>query len=182
MYKGIPHIFSSLTLTIHVSLNFLCDFNEKKKWKLNVLRLLGNKFLSNVPSSWWDRLLVFDKSKMQMFRLTCFLGEGLNHLTGRSTPGTIARPDVHRVLGVRQKVLQPGRVLLAVDLNSVCSCFFVMSWPVPNLQTFKLSNSLSWCRHLNCEKFFSADCHYWCQPLYCQIFLSAIYISSSLRP
>lgn len=133
----------------------MCDFNEKRK--SNVLRLLGNKFLSNVPSSWWNRLLVFDKSEMQMFRLTCFLGEGLNHLTGRPTPSTIARPDVHRVLGVRQEVLQPGRVFLAVDLNSVCSCFFVMSWPVPNLQTFKLSNSLSRCRHLNCEKFFSAD-------------------------
>lgn len=131
----------------------MCD----EKRKSNVLRLLGNKFLSNVPSSWWNWLLVFDKSRMQMFRLTCFLGEGLNHLTGRPTPGTIARPDVHRVLGVRQEVLQPGWVLLAVDLNSVCSCFFVMSWPVPNLQTFKLSNSLSWCRHLNCEKFFSAD-------------------------
>lgn len=122
-----------------------------------MLRLLGNKFLSNAPPSRWSRLLVFDKSKMQMCRLTCFLGEGLYHLTGRSAPGTIAGPDVHRVLGVRHKVLQPGRVLLAVDLNSVCSCFFVMSRPVPNLHTFKVSNSLSWCRHLNCEKFSSAD-------------------------
>lgn len=129
---------------------------KKKERKSNVRRLLGNKYLSNVPSWWWNLLLVFDKSKMQMFRLTCFLGESLNHLTGRSTPGTIAGPDIHRVLGIWQKVLQPGRVLLAVDLNSVCSCFFVVSRPVPNLQAFKLSNSLSRCRHLNCE-FFSVD-------------------------
>lgn len=130
---------------------------RRKKGKSNVQRLLGNTFLWNVPSWWRNRWLVFDKSKMQMLRLTRFLGVSLNHLTGGSTPGTIARPDVHRVLGVRQQVLQPGRVLLAADLNSVCSCFFVVSRPVPNLQAFKLSNSLSWCRHLNCEKLFLAD-------------------------
>lgn len=133
----------------------MCDFHGKKKER-NVQRLLGNKFLWNVPSWWLNRLLFFDKAKMQMFKLTCFLGKSLNHLAGRATPGTIACPDVHRVLGVRQKVLQPGRVLLAVDLNSVCSCLFVVSWPVPNLQAFKLSNSLS-CRYLNCDKFFSVD-------------------------
>lgn len=117
-----------------------------------------------------------------MLRLTCFLGEGLNHLTGRSTPCTIAGPDFHRVLGVRQKILQPGWVLLAVDLNSVCSCFFVMDRPVANLQTFKLSNILSWFRHFGCEKFFSPDSVIldvdW--TLYSYIFLNATYTSISL--
>lgn len=92
---------------------------------------------------------------MQILRLTCFLGEGLNHITGRSTPCTIARPDFHKILGVRQKVLQPGRVFLASNLNSVCSCFFVMGSPVPNLQTCKLSKVFSWFRHFSCKKFFS---------------------------
>lgn len=117
-----------------------------------------------------------------MLRLTCFLGESLNHLTGRSTPCTIAGPDFHRVLGVRQKVLQPGWVLLAVDLNSVCSCFFVMDRPVANLQAFKLSNILSWFRHLSCKMFFSPDTVTldvdW--TLYSYIFLNATYSSISI--
>lgn len=65
-----------------------------------------------------------------------FSGEGLDHVTGRSTPGAVTGSHFNEVLGVRKKVLQPGRVLLAGDLNSVCSCFFVMTGPVPNLIAF----------------------------------------------
>lgn len=96
----------------------------------------------------------FGKYITHILRLTCFLGEGLNHITGRSTPCTIARPDFHKILGVRQKVLQPGRVFLASNLNSVCSCFFVMGSPVPNLQTCKLSKVFSWFRHFSRKNSF----------------------------
>lgn len=89
-----------------------------------------------------------------MQRLTCFLGEGLNHVTGGSTPCTVAGPDFHKILGVGQEVLHSGRVLLAGDLDSVCSRFFVMSSPVPNLQTVKLGDVSLWFRHFRCEKPF----------------------------
>lgn len=114
-------------------------------------------------ASWPNGLVVFDESKCKCW-LTCFLGEGLNHVTGRPTPCTIAGPDFHEVLGVGQKVLQPGRVLLAGDLNSVCSCFFVMGSPIPNLQTFKLRKMLWWLRgenpfHLALTPMMLAECH-----------------------
>lgn len=118
-----------------------------------MLRWLGSKFLSPVPISF--NQLGIGKYIMQILRLTCFLGEGLNHITGRSTPCTVAGPDFHKILGVRQKVLQPGRVFLASNLNSVGSCLFVMGSPVPNLQMCKLSKGFSWFRHFSCKKFFS---------------------------
>lgn len=89
-----------------------------------------------------------------MQRLTCFLGEGLNHVTGGSTPCTVAGPDFHKILRVGQEVLHSGRVLLAGDLDSVCSRFFVVSSPVPNLQAVKLGDVSLWFRHFRCEKPF----------------------------
>lgn len=118
-----------------------------------MLRWLGSKFLSPVPVSF--NQLGIGKYIMQILRLTCFLGEGLNHITGRSTPCTVAGPDFHKILGVRQKVLQPGRVFLASNLNSVGSCLFVMGSPVPNLQTCKLSKVFSRFTHFSCKKLFS---------------------------
>lgn len=80
-----------------------------------------------------NQLVNFDGRKNQVMILTGFSGEGLDHVTRRSTPGTVAGSNFNEVLGVRQQVLKPGRVFLAGDLNSVCSCFLVVRSPVPNL-------------------------------------------------
>lgn len=88
-----------------------------------------------------NQLVNFDVPKNQVMILTSFSGEGLDHVTRRSTPGTVAGSNFNEVLGVRQQVLEPGRVLLAGDLNSVCSCFLVVRSPVSNLQISKRSDT-----------------------------------------
>lgn len=88
-----------------------------------------------------NQLVNFDVPKNQVMILTGFSGEGLDHVTRRSTPGTVAGSNFNEVLGVRQQVLEPGRVLLAGDLNSVCGCLLVVRSPVPNLQISKGSDT-----------------------------------------